>query len=874
MFKSISFVFLALLLVHTSFSQEYFVSNTIIKTPVTYNNLPEDGYGQKIYNLLGLENNISVHAIKLDAKSRLLLRISRDNNDKLTAKISLTQVEITGNTNLHDFSIDTLLWPSGFTASLTLYNGKHKRGTISFYASANGKLNTIDLSKVINSNIGDVSASITDIQFNYKKNSYLQIQSISRTIGYYYSYGLLLNNLLNTYSQNVKDYDPSAEHIFLDKILIDRVVNNVANNKFTLKLNLEDSDPIGFLKLYRKLQRLSNRDETLFNQQLQSTKSNIINPVEFCELYCAISTNYLSLAKTLQPSNASGFEEIAKVEATHDAKNNLKEIITYYNKESGIIQLDLFQNIFNNYVNLAEIANYSDNYTGALLLLNNSLQIHNWYNTHLTDKYNILVSSALDGIASSYLRVGDVALRAQNNSLANKYFNKADEIVMSNTDIFESIKHSDTAFNNYLELQYKIALNFIEYKKFTEAVKRLSYGNKICLRVNNTTYCNLIDSATCLAHSGIANIKLDSLEGLITIGQFPDAYEQLQGISIYIDNNGCENKDDSLRFSELAYSLFIEYLQRGEILLDAQQTEMALHNLLRAKSIEENYLFSAFKKLDILIKFAAEPEITKLIDEAKYHTWANRIDEALFLSLKAKKLNKLYFGEANIIINKYLAELDEQMKSRKCVSYKIKYDDAIKKIHIAIKYNNYNKLNNLLNEAQSYVIDYPDCNIQNTEVIEIRNKYYTIIDFYNQYDIVTIKLFEEGYDDAIEKYVELSAFYAKNNLEKYSINFADIKAFIIAQNLPRLTMETAKHYVNINNSDMGFDFVKIYKKQGGDSKSIKNITNKIAAKFASRDKELNKSSKEALQEYTNNENWYNSFRLAYLKNRLGVVNNN
>jgi hypothetical protein len=130
--------------------------------------------------------------------------------------------------------------------------------------------------------------------------------------------------------------------------LIDRVVNNVANNKFTLKLNLEDSDPIGFLKLYRKLQRLSNRDETLFNQQLQSTKSNIINPVEFCELYCAISTNYLSLAKTLQPSNASGFEEIAKVEATHDAKNNLKEIITYYNKESGIIQLDLFQNIFNN----------------------------------------------------------------------------------------------------------------------------------------------------------------------------------------------------------------------------------------------------------------------------------------------------------------------------------------------------------------------------------------------------------------------------------------------------------------------------------------------------------------------------------------------
>ena len=868
MFKPISFVFLVLVLVQTSFSQEYFESNTIVKNTITLNNLYETGYGRKIFNLLGLENNTSVHKIKLDTKSRLLIRISRDADNELTAKISLTRVDISGNTNLHDFNIDSLLWPSGFTAKLTVYNAKHKRGTINIIASANGKLKTNNVDNILNSYIGDVSATVTDIKFNYDEYKYQKINNISQSIGYYYSYGLLLTELIDTYSKNVKNSDNGAEIIFIDKILINRVSSSVDSHKLVSKLSLNNNDPISFLKLKRKLQRLSNRAETLFIQQIQSSKPNNGVPLEFCDLFCRISTNFLGYTKTLQPSDARGFEEIAQIDNTEGSKENLVHIIEYYSGKSSLEAMDLYQIIFNNFVSMANEAIINNNYTDALLLLNNSLIIHNWFNTNLTSEYNSLVSFALDGVASSYLRVGVVALRAQNNQLADKYFNKADVIVMSNNEVFESIKHSDTAFSNYLGLQYKIAMQFIEDNNFKQALTRLSFGSNVCSRLNNSAACNLIDSITCIAHSGIINNKLDSLNFQITAGQFPDAYEQLGSISQYIVTNSCNNKNDSLKFTKLLYSLFIEFLQQGEILIDAQQSKMALYKLLKAQVIQEEYLHGEQERLLLLIKFAAEPEITKLIDEAKYHTWANRMDEAALLSKKAKKQTSSYFGKTNARINKALAELDNQMLLRKCISYKVKYDDAIKKIHIAIKYNNYNKLNALLVEAQTYVTNYPECTIQNTEVLEFRNKYDILIDFYNQYDEVTVKLFEGGYEDVINKYAILSAFYVSNNLSKYNINFADVKAFIIAQNLPNLTIATAEHYVDNNDSSMGFEFVKIYKNQGGDSKSIKPVIIKIAGKLALHDEELKIPAKNALIKYTNGDNWYTSFKIAYLKTRI------
>lgn len=870
MVKPISIIFILFLLIETTYSQKYFENNTIVNNTITYNSLPKNGFGRKIFNRIALENNISIYSIKLETKSRLIVRILRDANNKLIAKISLTRVNIDGNTYLHDFNIDSLLWPSGFTAKIKLTNNNQTPTVIDISSSTNGKVTKVNLNKHTGTISREIKAEIFDIKFNYNESKSSKFQRTSETINNYYSYNILISNFIKQYSNNSQISFQNTNQIFINKILIDRLSDNISNHNFVQKLNLTANDPINFLKLTKKLKRLSNRTQTLFNQQLsKQTNDSLSSPLNFCSLYCNTSLNCINEAKTLQPSDAFGYIEIAKINSSKNENTTLIQIENYYSAKKNATIVNISQAIFNEFVKMSDNAISNDNYSDALLFLNNSLSIHTWFNTALSDRYSSLVANALDGVSSSYLRVGDMALSADNPVLANTYFKKADNIVLSDDKIFNSLLHSsDTAFNNYLTMQYNIAMKYIANENFNKALKRLSYGSNLCAKINNMLACRLIDSAKCLALSGKNNIRLDNLDSLISVGQYPDAYNKLATISKNISNNNCHLTHDSIRFSELSYALFLEFLQQGEILFDAQQSEMALYNLLKAKSIENNYLNTKLDKLSILIKFATEPKITKLIDEAKYHTWANRMDKANITSKKAKELTKLYFGETNTRINNALKELDTQITSRKCVSIKIKYEDAIKKINIAIKHNKYNKLNSLLLEAKSYITNNPNCNIDNKKLLELRNKYSIIIEFYNQYDSVKISLFERGYKEVIERYVVLSDFYKSNNLKKYNISFPNIKNFILTQNLPKLTMTTAKYYVDNNNADLGFDFVEIYKNQGGNSKNIKYITNKIAKDFALRDDKLQIPTKDALSKYTKGDNWYTSFKITYIKNRI------
>ncbi|MFK5856055.1 MAG: hypothetical protein QM503_07995 [Bacteroidota bacterium] len=868
MTKRFFFLFIMLLLAQLAYSQEYFELNTIVKNKITYKSLPPNGYGKKMLNLMGLDNNVSVHGIELNTKSRLLVRISRDAHNKLNASISLTRVSIEGSIVLRDFEIDSLLWPSGFTANLTLYNGRHKRGVVNISASAHGILKTIDLSYYLPSNIGDISATISDLQFNYSENSYNRLQNISETISYYYSFGILLKKLIKQQAQSNQNSNLNIEAVFIDKILVDRVNDNIKSYNFKTRLNLRDNDPIGFLKLEKKIQRISNRVKTLATQQFSSNSITSANSVQFSHSYCLISLYYLSEAKKLQPSDASGFEDIAKIDTSENARNTLEAVISYYTNSYSIDSIKISQAIFNGYVSMANAAIIESNYTDALLLLNNSLIIHNWFNVELSIAYNNAVSIALDGIASSYLSVGDVALSANNQSLAKTYFNKADKTVMSNEKIFASLQNTDTAFSSYLGLQYRIAIKYIDNESFKDALTRLSYGKNVCSKLNSSNICLDIDSASCIAHAGLINYKLDSLDNLISAGQFPDAYLQLEPINNYVNNNSCFIADDSTRFTEVSYLLFLAFLNNGEILIDAQQSEMALYSLLKAKRINTNYLLNETKKLDILIQFAAEPEITKLIDEAKYHTWANRMEKAATLSLEAKELNNKYFNGANTRINKALKDLDIQMASRSCISYATKYSDIIKKAHIAIKYNNYSKLGTLFDEAQFYISSYPNCSIQNSELLELKQKYASILEYYREYDRVVDGLYQQGYSGVIEKYISLIEFYNDNNLVEYKIVIPDIKSFIEAQNLLNLTMATANYYLKNKLYYTGLEYIEIYRIQGGDAKTIKAISNGIAANLAKHDEEINRSAKEAITEYTKGKRWYNSFKLAYFKNRI------
>ncbi|MBC8321866.1 MAG: hypothetical protein H8E34_14240 [Bacteroidetes bacterium] len=866
MIKQVSFLF-SFLLVFAGYSQEYFESNAIVREKINYSKLSENGFGKEIFSMLGYKNNIDIRQISLDAKARIMIRISLDTDNNLSAKISMTGVSLEGNLTLRDFNVDSMLWPSGFNANLTLYNGRHKRDIIAISGSTTGKTLTIDLTDYLSSNIGDVSASISDLQFYYDEIQFQKLQNLTKNIDYYYSYGKLLDDLINENNKHIVTNNQTVEKIFIGKIEINRVDNYISGHNFTTSLNLENFDPIGLLKLNKKLQRLSNRATTLFSQQISSIGHERLNPMDFCSYYCELSSQHLKKAKLLQPADASAYEEFAKIDTNENAKENLRLVTEFYNSTNSIESRRLTQCIFDEFVNIANELSADDNFTDALLILNNSLKIHNWFNAVITPEYYSAVLIALDGVASSYLSVGNVAFRANNIELASIYFNKADDVFDANLNIIADVNLPDSTFNSYLKLQYEIALQYIDAGEFENALVRLDAGTRICTKLNNSSQCTLIETALASAHRGKLNLKLNKLEELIGEGQFPDAYQQFLSATRYLSDNSSYLGSKNSRFDKLSYSLFLEFLQRGEILIDAKQPEMALDNLLNAKSIQQ-HLSGDLIELDRLIKLAAEPEIIKLIDQGKYHTWANRMFEAENIYDDAARLNEEYFSNNNNKINLAIEELNDQMVSRTCLSHKIKYSDAIKKIHIAVKNKQFNRISVLLNEAELLVVTYPECNISDTEVQELINQYSSVLYFYKQYNNISEKLFNKGYLDVIDQYISLIDYYNYHDLFHYDIYFPSLIAFITNQKLPQLTVVTAIHYLNNDKPDIGFQYVKIFKDQGGLAKSIKGVTIDIAKQFADRDNELQKPVNEALQEYTLGDRWYNNFKIAYLKNRI------
>lgn len=865
MFRLISFLFV-FIVYYSGYSQVYFESNTIINDNITYNKLQEDGFGKKIFSIVGSENNLDVRKISLNLKARLLVRISREPDQKLTATISLTKVNMEGNTTVRDFSIDSLLWPTGFNAKFTLSIGNQKQDVINISGLASGQQLKLEIAEYLITNDEELSATISEIQFNYDEMKFQQLQRLNETISYYYSYGKLLDNLLSNHNKRSVNNNQSVEEIFINKIEVDRVSNYIDNHNFTVILNLKKNDPIEFLKITKRLHLLSKRVSTLTNQQFKASGSSTLNPSEFCKYYDRFSTQYLIEGSLLQPDDASGFREVAVIDVNLGAKDNLSSIIDFYNSNISLEPLEIYQCIFDEFVDIANELILDDNYTDALLLLKNSIVINSWAKFLITQKFNSTIIDAIDGLSSSYLRVGNVAINIQNQEIALIYFAKADEVFVTNQNMIIDINLPDTSFVNYLGLQYEIAMKYIGLNEFELAIDRLNQAKNICSKITNSSACKSIDTALILAHIGNFGSMLENLEGMIVSGQYPDAYEQLMIAKQYKYDNSKYLRDDN-RFKELSYSLFLEFLQCGEILIDAEQPEVALDNLLKARSIQQ-ILNQDIIELERLIKLAAEPIIVNLIDQASYRTWANKMEEASYLKQKAVRLNNEYFLGKNDKINQLLTELSLKMQLRYCLSHEIKYSDAITKARILIKNNEFDGLDKLLDEAEFYIVNYPQCNIQIYEVEELRDEYSSVLTFYSKYNDIREKLFNKGYKETIEQYISLLEFYDSNNIFHYDIYFPNLETFIGSQNLLTLTKTTSEYFLENMNLEESLHYIRMFKDQGGNSKIAVNINRGLGKAFGIQDNKLQKPIKESLLEYTLGDKWFSQFKKTYLKNRV------
>ena len=309
------------------------------------------------------------------------------------------------------------------------------------------------------------------------------------------------------------------------------------------------------------------------------------------------------------------------------------------------------------------------------------------------------------------------------------------------------------------------------------------------------------------------------------------------------------------------------FLQQGEILIDAKQPEAAIENLKLAKAIQQ-YLGGDLNNIDRLIEFTAEPLIVNVIDQAKYDTWANKLEDAGNKYDYASDLNLRYFKGSNNRVNESLSELNEQMELRMCLDHKNAFNDAIKTAQIKIKDKKYKELPELLAKAQEIYDTYPQCNIDPVELIKIRSDNTLILNFFKQYSKIKNELFNKGYGSVVEDYNSLENYYLDNNIAVYNVDFHNQYDFVKSQQLPSLTLEAIKYFLKIEMTETSLAYLKLYKSHGDDTKETKQLTSIIAKTLAKKDNEANRPASEALAIYTEGNAKLNYFKIVYLKNRV------
>ncbi len=854
-----------ILLIYNVYSQETFSSNDIIKTQVTYQGLSNEASSKTIFKLLGLSNNIDSRKLYLVSKIKISIVIQRNNNGILNANIVATPISLEGNINIKDFVIDTLLWPAHISASLSIKNGKHTRDIIAVKLNTNGSNNYIDLSDY-NNGIGEVSATVNDIGFIYNESDFIKIDRISESIKYYYSYGLLFDGFIKEYSNSAIKADMGTSNIFVQKLETDRVYNYLVFHDFFNDLNLYNRDPIKLLSKIKRFKRVIKRAETLYLNKMVNSNT-IDNPTTFCNLYYGLSAKYLSFSNSLQPSESVGYEEVARIFSSKSTIQFLRTIIKYLEKNSDINTAKLVQCISDGFITQSEIKIANQDFSGALLLLSNSKLINNWFNHTPSVKYNNALLTAINGIASSYLKVGYKALKSNNIELASLYINKAEEIFRDNIEMITNIEDADTSINEFVRLQTKIAIQYAGFKMFNEAIKSLYAAELICNDHVSNNNCLYLDTISCIIHDSNLRFKLNNLENLISQFQYPDAYNYFESINSYTNSYTCINNSENERFKKLAYSLFLVFLQQGEILIDAQQYVIALENLFKAKEIQP-FIKDELIDINRLINLAAEPVILEVIEEAKYDTWANRMDDARKKYSHSIDLSSSYFNNSNQKINDAIIDLKNQIDMRKCRDINNKFSDAIITANLLIKSEKYDGLIFQIEKARSYYKHYPDCNIDNSSLLNFEETNSEIINYYTEYSELRKSLYNKDYSAFIKKYDKLEKYYHTHKLIKYNIAFNPLYDFIKKQKMPALTIEASRYFIYAMQPELSLDYIKLFKEQGGNTKDFRNEISNIAKMLARNDDEQNIPSGEAIQRYTEGEAILSYFKIVYLKNRI------
>lgn len=733
-------------------------------------------------------------------------------------RISWVDVYLSGDYYFRDFNFDTLVMPDRGLVTLSWVSETDDKRMIQQY-----KVH-FPAKNLIFKLYGYQGESLKiKLDFYLSAAKYTRFEKTAAVANHYYGFYSVLENI------NKNRRKGGEKTVCLNYIEVYRALQSIKKLQLVSVLNLNSYDPQKLLILMAKLKRYEIRERTLSKNMINNiSDGGLIKGVVIG--LPALSVKYLSLKSRFQPNIAASYELMAGLSNDFELADFYKKLCNSFDQSINDNN-NLCQQVFDGFINHSKKYRKAEKYVSAMIMLRNA---NLWSNivsgVNREPAFSNQLNEVLDGMMTSYLKVAAASYRSQNRAMAQKYINKADKLFKTaNRDypnlvsgIFPSFQSTlielcngesrRQHFRSVLNLLYKFSyLNYTSQQKSEIFRLRSAAYQQI--------YRQYIQSAQTAFNNGYIDEALQQMRSVFH-------YRQLK--SVYVAGE----KQSQQQLKKIAYGLILEYIQRGEILLDSHKSVNAMENFSIALELQNDFLDYRVKRLDDLISQTAIPVILDKIENAELEVWANKISEAQNDYHQIIALQHKYYLEHNREVNKRISALTQMLNNRPCMDAGYSLSGFLEVAQNRIAMNKWEEAAEAMDRAKKIIRTHRKCNLDTVRFTGLQYRYRFALNYARRYKKVTDNLYAYGYEKVWKSLAELDLYYVKHKLKLFGVKPSGQYQILESQKNNQNVERVVRYYLSNNNSRQAFKYLLLLKKLGLSVRKTKALQIEVGKQLA------------------------------------------
>jgi hypothetical protein len=202
------------------------------------------------------------------------------------------------------------------------------------------------------------------------------------------------------------------------------------------------------------------------------------------------------------------------------------------------------------------------------------------------------------------------------------------------------------------------------------------------------------------------------------------------------------------------------------------------------------------------------------------------------------------------------------MIQRKCVDMNYRVNNLNTLVVNRVQSRKFDLAARFLQQADSIIRTYPDCNIDGAETRKLEKKYAALFDFLPHSKKVEQYKNERKNDSVIKQYVVLQHIYTKNKLQQFGVDEPLLYAYVESTGNSDLYHEAALHFVQKKDFMEAFRFLDLLKKQHLPARETKELQQLIGNGIGIMERE--QVVENLLPESVQSDKWFRVFQQARL----------